>query len=589
VRFTLLETIRAYALARLVEQGEEASARDAHAAWFLGLAEACRGAWSSSEQTTWLHRIDADRDNLRSAFAWLLQQGSAELAGRLAVALTVYWVPRDAFVEGQAALRAVRECGELSPALLVNTLDCEATFAHYMGDYAATERLAQALLTHGIQHGDTRSEALGHAFMSKVIGARGASAVAVAHAEQALAYFQLVPDPLDLPLAMNRLALELSELGEYARAHALYEEVLDLWRTQGDATGAMMALANFGALLWRMGQPERALAMLQESLGLAWERQVLASCAEAVAGIAAIAADLGWHTWGAGLLGAIDALCVQTGFTLYSWSREAYQHGTEHGRSSLGDTAFHAAWRHGQDVELAQVVAAARAFELAVPPSPLPAIAQKVAPGVIGAVELTPREREILDLLCARQTNAEIADHLFLSRRTVESHVRNVLGKLGAENRREAAVAFEERVEFGCALALRLEPRFSCAFCEQCVHERRRKPLGHRAKRRSSALRSHIDRQPHAEPKLRVVFEERVGPSRAASLLVLGVGRGRQVTAVNRRAARGVGHQQVVPKKLREQPQVRRLSAARARPGELEQRQPQRRGALVDWKCRQGR
>jgi DNA-binding CsgD family transcriptional regulator len=54
-------------------------------------------------------------------------------------------------------------------------------------------------------------------------------------------------------------------------------------------------------------------------------------------------------------------------------------------------------------------------------------------------IDLTPREREILELLCARHTNAEIADHLFLSTRTVESHVRNVLGKLGAGNRRDAA------------------------------------------------------------------------------------------------------------------------------------------------------
>jgi DNA-binding CsgD family transcriptional regulator len=57
----------------------------------------------------------------------------------------------------------------------------------------------------------------------------------------------------------------------------------------------------------------------------------------------------------------------------------------------------------------------------------------------IAAVELTTREREILGLLCTRQTNPEIAEALFLSIRTVESHVRNILGKLGAENRRDAA------------------------------------------------------------------------------------------------------------------------------------------------------
>ncbi len=445
VRFTLLETIRAYALARLAEHGEEPSARDAHAAWFLDLGEMSQLALTSPDQALWLRTVDADRDNLRSAFEWLLQHRSPERAGRLAVGLTVYWFQRDAFAEGQSALRAARSRGGLSPDLLVSVLDCEAALAHYAGDYAHTEHLAQALLTHGQQYRNPRSEALGHFFMSKVIGASGASMAAVEHAEHALNYFRAEPNHLDLPLAINRLALELSEVGAYGRAYELYEEVLSLWREQGDTSGAIIALANFGALHWRMGQPERALGAFQESLGLAWERQGLASCAEALAGIAAIAADVGWHTWVAGLLGAIDALCVQTGFTLYSWNREVYDHGAARARLALGDTAFHAAWEQGFHAELALIVAAACSFDLAVPPGALPTVAPAPPPNAPATVDLTRREREILGLLCSRQTNIEIADHLFLSPRTVESHVRNVLGKLGAENRREAAAIAARR------------------------------------------------------------------------------------------------------------------------------------------------
>ena len=52
---------------------------------------------------------------------------------------------------------------------------------------------------------------------------------------------------------------------------------------------------------------------------------------------------------------------------------------------------------------------------------------------------LTRREREILTLLTQRQTDPEIAEQLFISRKTASNHVANILGKLGATNRREAA------------------------------------------------------------------------------------------------------------------------------------------------------
>jgi DNA-binding CsgD family transcriptional regulator len=61
------------------------------------------------------------------------------------------------------------------------------------------------------------------------------------------------------------------------------------------------------------------------------------------------------------------------------------------------------------------------------------------APAVVAVVSLTPRESEILALVAEGRTNGEIGRQLFISTKTVSVHVSNILGKLGAAGRTEAA------------------------------------------------------------------------------------------------------------------------------------------------------
>ena len=61
---------------------------------------------------------------------------------------------------------------------------------------------------------------------------------------------------------------------------------------------------------------------------------------------------------------------------------------------------------------------------------------------------LTPREREVLSLMCLRLTDAEIAERLYIGTRTAETHVASILTKLNVTNRREAAAA-ASRLGFG--------------------------------------------------------------------------------------------------------------------------------------------
>ena len=67
------------------------------------------------------------------------------------------------------------------------------------------------------------------------------------------------------------------------------------------------------------------------------------------------------------------------------------------------------------------------------------AVSQPASP--YAAYGLSTREAEVLSLLAAGRSNAEIAEALFVSRRTVTTHVSNVYTKIGAASRAEA-IAF---------------------------------------------------------------------------------------------------------------------------------------------------
>jgi DNA-binding NarL/FixJ family response regulator len=98
-------------------------------------------------------------------------------------------------------------------------------------------------------------------------------------------------------------------------------------------------------------------------------------------------------------------------------------------RNALTEPAFTAAWDAGQRMTLERATAEALALS-----NESPVIAPAPA-----KYDLTPREREILALLTQRLTDPEIAERLFITTKTASNHVSNILTKLGARNRREAA------------------------------------------------------------------------------------------------------------------------------------------------------
>ncbi len=106
-RFAMLETIREYAVERLIESGERSATRRAQAAYCLVLAEEGNPELSSSERTRWLTQCDHEIENFRSALDWLFESRDVDWSLRLCVALFRFWDMREHLAEGRARLETV--------------------------------------------------------------------------------------------------------------------------------------------------------------------------------------------------------------------------------------------------------------------------------------------------------------------------------------------------------------------------------------------------------------------------------------------------------------------------------------------------
>src|SRR4029078_12115506 len=104
VRYRLLEPIRQYAHAKLVESAEAPSMSRQHADFSLAWADEAEPQLSGAEQVAWLNRLEQEHDNLRAALRWCIEHGKAAPGLRLGGALWRFWRTRGHLTEGRSCL-----------------------------------------------------------------------------------------------------------------------------------------------------------------------------------------------------------------------------------------------------------------------------------------------------------------------------------------------------------------------------------------------------------------------------------------------------------------------------------------------------
>jgi len=254
-------------------------------------------------------------------------------------------------------------------------------------------------------------------------------------AEQGLAFYQERGYGWHSAYSLSLLGRIHLAQGELTLARECFEQSLAQVQEVGDREGAIESLLGLGRVAVVQGDLAVARRRYQEALTILQEigsQQFLAACLE---GLAALEAGQGAPSLAARLWGAAEVLREVMGVPIHPVYRTSYEQATAQACTTLGEQAFRTAWAQGRSMTPEQVLAAREGPEVATnmpqPPAPTPPPTYPAG--------LTAREVEVLRLLARGWTDAQIAEHLVISPRTVNRHTTSLYSKLGVSSRAAAA------------------------------------------------------------------------------------------------------------------------------------------------------
>jgi predicted ATPase/DNA-binding CsgD family transcriptional regulator len=469
-RYLMLETPRVYGAELLAEAGEDSGAYAALAAYALRVAdEAAAGLQASGGEVAAARLLDAEDATMRHVLGWAVQHDPASALG-LAVALAPWWLLRG---------RLAGEYPLLSEATGCVAAGCEAwcaaqfwlgEIALYSGDLAGALGHLSALRDALTDRPPSRALADCLAVRSVTLSNLGRIAEADDDGRRSLALARELGYPAGEALALYDLAVAAHHAGDRGGAVRLARQAQRIpadipgWRARVCSSTLTTVLTAAGDLAAAEGICAAGLARAQEAGDLENLAELLTAMADLDlrAGRTQDAAvhlreslQITTRTGGwLELLGALDRcghLCAATkrcAEAVTVWAAYAalmQQEGSPDvpaetrrrhqplraARQALGPARAHEAENRGAAMSLAT---AAEYALLLTAPDPQPPAPEPPA-AAPGPGQLSARERELITLVAQGRTNAQIAAQLYISARTVSSHLDRIRDKTGCRRR----------------------------------------------------------------------------------------------------------------------------------------------------------
>lgn len=470
--FRMLTTIREYATALLDESGEGDRVRSRHLDWLLELAAVAERELTGPDQVRWLQRLDNEHDNIRSALDWSLKHRPAD-GMRLASMVWRYWATRSLLTEGHSWLsrflehsvdaddatraRAFSSLGNLSIDLgdypgasaaylaaleiwerlsdtrgRANALNGLGLVEWYQGDYVSARSRHEAALAIRREINDRPGQANSLTNLGNAIKDLGDIDTARSLHEQALAFRKDLGDQAGIGYSYINLSDCARREGDHATAREMSARSLEAFRSVGDTLGIGYALHGLSMAHLQQGNRQAARSHVAEALAIRsdlGDRRGIVECIEVIATLAASGTDE-QRAQAVTLFGASGALREQIGAPLPDPDRLTIEPVLAGLRRTLSGSSFTERWNAGTRMQITGAVALATTVTDDMSTEPVPAVAP---PHSI----LSDREMEVVELVVSGLTNAQVADRLYLSRRTVDAHLRRIYDKLELSSRAE--------------------------------------------------------------------------------------------------------------------------------------------------------
>jgi diguanylate cyclase (GGDEF)-like protein len=265
-RFRMLETIRAYAAARLDETGDAGAVRDAHRAYFVAFAGRAAEGMTGPDQPHWAERLSLEYQNMRVAMRRAMAHGRATDAGEICLGLWRYWRTGNHLREGRDWLDQILADPGLPDADRARLLHPAALLATAQDEFEAGYRLAEQSLALA----EATGQRPGCAAASNVLGIAaigiGEYHLAREHFQRTLAIWEELDDATGTAMALGNLAKLSLRLADLDAADGFASGALELERKADNARGIALALECIGQVRLVRGDIAGARGALQESL-----------------------------------------------------------------------------------------------------------------------------------------------------------------------------------------------------------------------------------------------------------------------------------------------------------------------------------